>query len=158
VKHLKRRSAVKWLAFVLPSLMIIYLLVPSRLTDSQLAQIKVGMTIHEVEQLLGEPCNKGIISSSSSNKRTSYASGWFMMGEFWQPSLAVTFPPETIIAFSDKHIPESSIWFGKEQLLWVEHDNGVVVKTWQFPLRRSGGGLQGCFNSIKKYWNQWLSK
>jgi len=144
---------LKPLAWLLVIVLIVMLLIPSELTDEQLAQIQPGMTLVQVKRLLGEPFEGEWSSSSHDSLRrivelddaNNIGFKLTHYGQFWKPTM-------TVICSGISEFEEHSIWIGKTHILWVEHNKNVVVNTGMFPITRWGGGFQGCIDSLKHYW------
>lgn len=136
---------LKLLAWLLVLIIVVMLLLPSELTDAQLAQIKPGMPLHVARRLLGQENGYSTIAASTPGIF------WMKDRKWWNPSLQAKIEDEaTACLFSG-----GSLWVSNNYLLVVEHHDGIVTKTWLFPITRIGGGLQGCIDTIKKYWNDW---
>lgn len=129
---------------------IVALLVPSRPTYDALLTVQPGMTLKQVESQFGKPSkmwHRQIIGVSSGDHTLSIL---MQSGVFWKSSMSVEIDSHVGVSFK----PETSLWVGDTHLLWVEHENGVVTKAWLFPITFRGGGVEGCFKSIRDYWNQ----
>ncbi|MFT3881424.1 MAG: hypothetical protein QM703_17385 [Gemmatales bacterium] len=145
---MSRTTLNRWLkplAIVLVIVLIVMLLIPAELTDEQLAQIQVGMQISDMQRSLGQVNGRAMIAASTPGLL------WRKEQRWWKPTLQAKVEGEAIAALGSG----CSIWNTDTLLLWVEHHDGVVTKTWLFPITRSGGGLEGCIETIKQYWNQW---
>lgn len=140
---------LKPLAILLVIVLIVMLLIPAELTDEQLAQIKPGMTLQAAKDLLGDVNEKEwVLTGDLIMKPDGYECTATFKGKFFKPNITVTMKGVSL----GHH---ASTWIGKSHLLWVEHKNGIVMKTCLFPITRTGGGLQGCIDTIKQYWNDW---
>ncbi|HQR07110.1 MAG TPA: hypothetical protein PLN21_09825 [Gemmatales bacterium] len=133
---------LKPLAIFLVIVLLVMLLIPSELTDEQLAQIKPGMTILDVQRLLGQRNGRGFIAASTPGLF------WKQDQKWWKPALQAKIEGEAIAT-------GCFIWQNGTLLLSVEHRDGIVTRTWLFPITRSGGGLQGCIDTFKEYWEKW---
>ena len=148
-----KRSCMKlWSTLIINSLVIailVMLLIPTGLTTDQLRQIHSGMRIAEVKQLLGQENGHANIAASTPGIF------WMKYRRWWNPSLQAK-----LEAGAEESLLLSGgfAWFNDALLLVVDHHNGIVTKTWLFPLTSTGSGLQGCIDTIKQYWNQWWSK
>lgn len=152
---MKPPSYNRWLDLLKNTLVVaivVLLLITPELTSEQLAQIKPGMTMKDATNLLGEPRIVKAMLHKALSTGGFYIGGWLLPGEMWKPTLSAEIPWGTI---KEKSEYRTSTWMGKTHLLWVEHNNGIVVNTWLFPITRTGGGLQGCIDTIKQYWNDW---
>jgi hypothetical protein len=147
-------------AAMLAILIVVLLLWPAELTDEQLMQVKPGMKLLQVEKILGEPneslkamilgyCFTPTSHMSRSSRLFDDRWLWRRPGKLWVSTLTVHFP------CGFKNAPNSSAyyWIGKKSILWVNHEQGMVVTALVVPIERSGGGLQGCFDTVRDYWN-----
>lgn len=147
---MKSTTLNRWLkivAWLWAMVIVVMLLIPAALTDEQLTQIKPGMTIQQVQQLLGQPCSGGRMVGVGTRfqiQRWSWRRNW------WRQHLSASIPDDTISLMTPVQR-----WVGGTSLLLVAHEDGMVTKTWLFPITRSGGGLKGCIDTIKEYWNDW---
>lgn len=149
---MKTTTLNRWLkivAWLWVTVIVVMLLIPVALTDEQLTQIKPGMTIQQVQQLLGQPCSDGVMAGVGASF-PGHIHRWSWRRNWWRQHLYVRIPDNTI---SSMTLRQS--WVGGTSLLLVAHEDGMVTKTWLFPITRSGGGLQGCIDTIKEYWNDW---
>ena len=136
---------------------VVLLLIPTELTDEQLAQIKPGMTVQQVKDMLGEPikAKKSYGLAEYANSSPKWITHWQYQGKFWQPSIEIIISNDKVAPFRSSSPNYSFEWISKHHLLWVQHHNGIVSQTWLFPIKRFGGGIQGCIDTIKQYWNDW---
>ncbi len=151
---MKSTRSNRWLKLIVGLLVIVIivmLLIPSEPTYRQLAMIEPGITIEQVKQRLSEPTGRLVPISAFSSAGLSTIT-YYMQGHFWKPSISVSVNSTEGVSFQKNTLT----WIGQSHLLWVEHDNGVVTKTWLFPITRTGGGIQGCINTLKQYWSEWL--
>jgi len=132
---------------------VVLLLMTSELTNEQLIRIKPGMTLKQAKDLLGAPFEGNWTSYSMAVKLEGTDNFGFKLTHFDK-----FFNPNLTIVYSGCSLQTPyAHWIGKTHLLWVEHNNGIVTKTWLFPITRSGGGIQGCINTLKNYWRRWTS-
>lgn len=156
IEQVMNRTSTRWLkllAWVLGIMLLIVVVIPTELTDEQLSRVNPGMTIQDVEQMLGNPCRSAIVGSITWGNRPDWVNSWYLEGAWHKPALTAAIPDETILLGDP-----NQTWVGKKHLLWVEHSNGTITRTWLFPITRTGGGIQGCVETLKNYWNQWWSK
>jgi len=151
---------LKLIAWLLVIVLVVMLLIPSELTDEQLAQIKPGMAVQQVKDLLGEPikAKKSYSLAEYDNHAPMWITHWQYQGKFWHPSIEIIISNDKVAPFWSGSPNSSSEWISKHHLLWVQHHNGIVIQTWLFPVKRFGGGIQGCLDTFKEYWNKWWSK
>lgn len=150
MKPTTKNRWLKLLAWLLVITIIVMLLIPVNLTDKQLEQIKPGMTLEQVHTLLGSSFKGRWMHSNSIDSKDpdGLVLRSYHYGKWWKPDYHLKCSWD---GMSWQHL----CWIGQTQLLCVEHDNGIITKTWLFPVTRHGGGLQGCIDTLKDYWNQW---
>ena len=149
MKHTIGNCWLKLLAGLLALAIIVMLLIPAELTDEHLSQVKSGMSIQQANQLLGQSCSKAIMGGAVISF-PGYVQQWSLRGTWFRQHLFARIPDNTVPMRS----PIQS-WVGKTSILLVAHENGIVTTTWLFPITRTGGGIQGCIDTIKEYWNDW---
>ena len=148
MKPITYNRRLKLLVWLLVLVIIVMLLIPSELTYVQLAQIQPGMTLEKVKERLGSPVKETLDLGVLHTSPDGFHGKITIKRKFWKPTIDANFN-----GFSATN--KLSIWIGENHLLWVEHQDGIVVKTCLFPITRTGGGIQGCFDTLKDYWNQW---
>src|SRR5437868_4018361 len=82
---------LKPLAWLLVIVIIIMLLIPAELTDTQLAQIQPGMKIADVKRILGE--KKGNVTVIERSSADTY---WVLERKWWNPMLKSKLEGEAI--------------------------------------------------------------
>lgn len=143
---------LKPLAILLVIVLIVMLLIPRELTDAELAQIKPGMTMDEARLLLGEATDEWNTGTGFLLDSNEYRLTLTSKGKFWKPTRSVTVSTENGQIVMGQQV---SKWHSKNHLLWVQQKNGMVVKTTLLPITCTGGGIEGCIETIKECWNQW---
>lgn len=148
MNHSRFNTWLKPLVILLVIVLIVMLLIPAELTNEQLSQVQPGMTLQQVKELLGEPASGswdlGVLVEESDGYRFTLSK----KGQFWKPKVSA---PVKGMSLSNEH----TRWIGQTHLLWVQHDKDIVLKTWLLPITHSGGGLQGCVDSLLEYWHKW---
>lgn len=153
VKNMMNTRSRRWLrlfAWLLVLAIIVMLFIPSELTESQLAQIKPGMSLEQVQRLLGEPAREWEHGAGYGPPGHVVRMVFTSNGKWAESNLSVTIDADA----DTPHSMQNTKWTGANHLLWVEYDDKkLVTKTWLFPIARSGGGFQGCIDTMKECLN-----
>lgn len=153
VIDMKLNTHNRWLKIIIwmqVLVIIVMLAIPAELTYSQLAQVRPGMTLQDAKRLLGEPSKKGSIHHVMMNFEVGNYH-WEHAGILWRPTRSASFPVKSA-KFAEN---PPSIWVGCSHLLWIQTEGEVIVYVCIAPITCSGGGIQGCMDTIRQYWNEW---
>jgi len=130
---------------------IVMLLIPAELTYTQLNQVKVGMTLNEAKQLLGESNRRVLFNLPITNPGDTLPIGVQVPGAWWHPTLNASIPMKQSRLFELTY----QTWIGKSHMLLIQAENDIIVVASIAPITCTGGGIQGCIDSLKECWNKW---
>jgi hypothetical protein len=140
-----------------------FLMAQTRLTNEQLAQVRVGMTTAEARRLLGRPLTlndyAGILIRPALSQGGIDDHLVLHPVSAWNSTLTATAkgPIEFTVIRNEsedwKLWHRHLLWVGREKLLWIKEDaQGVIQHVWLLPVRAEGGGLQGWAENLYLRW------